>query len=342
MSSGTKVFLAVIGLLVGGLVLYYSTVVSTDDEPLEVEKRTAASSTAPGAAAPKPAGETSSPRAAQPPRDRSIPRVARGGERPLDRESGPLTDSVVEASKRAIGGEKSRPDATSEVTPIGTRGTEESARPPVSVPASGVVRTDGPSDGGKGVVELPNLSSLAGDGEVQGPLGPPAVPAVLTSTGRIPVGSATAAQPEAAKAAATESRVPPPVYKDYFVQPGDTMSSIAKHWFGHEGKWDLIARANPLVDPNRLRPGQMLRLPPRETVRPPIAVEGRTAGAAGTAGTGPQTHTVQSGDTLSTIAKAFYGTSARWREIYEANRATIGANPDRLEVGTKLLVPRGR
>jgi nucleoid-associated protein YgaU len=48
---------------------------------------------------------------------------------------------------------------------------------------------------------------------------------------------------------------------------------------------------------------------------------------------------VQSGDTLSTIAEDQYRSESRWREIYQANRTTIGGNPDRLKVGMKLRIP---
>ncbi|WP_346622831.1 LysM domain-containing protein [Blastococcus montanus] len=46
-------------------------------------------------------------------------------------------------------------------------------------------------------------------------------------------------------------------------------------------------------------------------------------------------HTVRSGDTLSTIASG-HGTS--WRSVYDANRATIGGNPNVLRVGQVLTI----
>ncbi|NJM68318.1 MAG: LysM peptidoglycan-binding domain-containing protein [Acaryochloris sp. RU_4_1] len=54
-----------------------------------------------------------------------------------------------------------------------------------------------------------------------------------------------------------------------------------------------------------------------------------------------QTYTVQPDDTLSKIAQKFYGdgSEAVWRKIYETNRAVIGANPDKLEVGMMLIIP---
>ncbi len=52
-----------------------------------------------------------------------------------------------------------------------------------------------------------------------------------------------------------------------------------------------------------------------------------------------QTHTVEVGDTLGTIAQKFYDDPSLWRKIYEANRAAIGDNPDAIKVGTQLRIP---
>jgi nucleoid-associated protein YgaU len=50
-------------------------------------------------------------------------------------------------------------------------------------------------------------------------------------------------------------------------------------------------------------------------------------------------YTVVSGDSLSQIAKKHYGDAAKWHQIYEANKATIGSNPDKIEVGQVLTLP---
>ncbi|TGE13091.1 LysM peptidoglycan-binding domain-containing protein [Hymenobacter elongatus] len=50
-------------------------------------------------------------------------------------------------------------------------------------------------------------------------------------------------------------------------------------------------------------------------------------------------YTVVSGDSLSKIAKNHYGDAAKWHQIYEANKAIIGANPDHIEVGQQLTLP---
>ena len=64
---------------------------------------------------------------------------------------------------------------------------------------------------------------------------------------------------------------------------------------------------------------------------------GNTAQPA--ASTSGDTYTVVGGDSLSKIAKHHYGDAAKWHQIYEANKAIIGSNPDHIEVGQVLTLP---
>lgn len=68
-----------------------------------------------------------------------------------------------------------------------------------------------------------------------------------------------------------------------------------------------------------------------------------TTGGGNTArpDTRPQatSYTVKSGDNLSLISKRVYGESSRWREIYNANKAAIGSDPNKLKPGITLVIP---
>jgi len=64
------------------------------------------------------------------------------------------------------------------------------------------------------------------------------------------------------------------------------------------------------------------------------------SGVASTAPTATQTYTVNKGDTLSKIAKEFYGSANRWHEIFDANRDQI-SNPDLIKPGQVLKIPAG-
>jgi len=124
----------------------------------------------------------------------------------------------------------------------------------------------------------------------------------------------------------------PPERTRYTVVAGDTMESIAQSWFGSRGKWVLIAQENPLVDPTKLRVGATLRLPPRGTdieSVPADVLEQLTRGTV---------YEVSPNDTLSGIARQFYGDPTKWRVILEANRDVI-RRPEDLRPGDEIVIP---
>ncbi|QFS51387.1 LysM peptidoglycan-binding domain-containing protein [Nostoc sphaeroides] len=52
----------------------------------------------------------------------------------------------------------------------------------------------------------------------------------------------------------------PPIYR-YTVECRDTLSIIAKKFYGDPNQWTQILYANPGIDPNNLQPGQRLEIP---------------------------------------------------------------------------------
>lgn len=74
---------------------------------------------------------------------------------------------------------------------------------------------------------------------------------------------------------------------------------------------------------------------PVKSKRPPVVNKGSSTAKS-------STYVVQAGDSLSKIAgrKETLGNANEWRKIYEANRKVIGANPNMLKIGTKLVIPR--
>jgi nucleoid-associated protein YgaU len=67
-------------------------------------------------------------------------------------------------------------------------------------------------------------------------------------------------------------------------------------------------------------------------------VSGSSSTAASTKGGEARTYIVQSGDSLSKIAKRFYGNANEWRRIFEANKDRI-SNPDMIQPGWALKIP---
>ncbi|MEE9130802.1 MAG: LysM peptidoglycan-binding domain-containing protein [Phycisphaerales bacterium] len=145
--------------------------------------------------------------------------------------------------------------------------------------------------------------------------------------------SANALGPTAdlARTPSTTPRTTPARTVPYTVKENDSLWTIADTWFGDAGRWNLIAKANPLIDPDRLKPGQVLRLPPKNADR--RRPERRMSPNE------PNTYTIRPGDSLWRIAKAQYGDHTKWSIIYDANRATIGPDPARLTVGRSLRIP---
>lgn len=58
------------------------------------------------------------------------------------------------------------------------------------------------------------------------------------------------------------------------------------------------------------------------------------------AGPNQDVYTVQSGDSLSKIAKKHYGNANDWTKIYQANKSEIGDNPDLIRPGQRFVIPR--
>jgi len=67
---------------------------------------------------------------------------------------------------------------------------------------------------------------------------------------------------------------------------------------------------------------------------PPVPNLGPASGTSGS----EQSYTVVAGDSLSKIAKRFYGDANKWPRIHEANRDQI-KNPDLIHPGQKLRIP---
>jgi nucleoid-associated protein YgaU len=67
-------------------------------------------------------------------------------------------------------------------------------------------------------------------------------------------------------------------------------------------------------------------------------VEGGSSSTLPTPEPADQTYTIVSGDSLSKIAKHFYGDANKWRQIYEANRDII-KDPDMIHPGQTIKIP---
>ena len=51
------------------------------------------------------------------------------------------------------------------------------------------------------------------------------------------------------------------IYGEYKVVGGDSLSKIAKKFYGDANKYPMIAQANGIKDPNKIQVGQVIKLP---------------------------------------------------------------------------------
>ncbi len=70
----------------------------------------------------------------------------------------------------------------------------------------------------------------------------------------------------------------------------------------------------------------------------PTSAAPQAAAAAAGSGSSSRTYTVQSGDTLSKIAKQYYGNANDYNKIFEANRDKL-SDPNKIQVGQELVIP---
>lgn len=163
----------------------------------------------------------------------------------------------------------------------------------------------------------------------------------------------------------------------YTIKEGDTLFSIAQDYYDDGYKYNEIVKVNNLANENELEVGQQIIIPKIETTNPttssrpsmspsaqstgqlspmPEATEvsemnqtdpsqkGATIGTGGAENqtiwgekiTG-NTYTVQEGDWLSKVAGRAYGDIMAYQKIAQANNIS---NPDTIEVGTVLQLPR--
>ena len=116
----------------------------------------------------------------------------------------------------------------------------------------------------------------------------------------------------------------------YVVKDGDVLSTISQQVYRTSRYWRRIAEANNIAEPERLRIGMVLRIPPLPE-RDRIRVAGVTPAA------GEQVHRVEEGETLSEISQEYYETVRHVKDILQANNLT---DEDFLRVGQVLTIPK--
>jgi len=139
-------------------------------------------------------------------------------------------------------------------------------------------------------------------------------------------------------------------HKPYTIERGDRLITIAQEEYGDRRLWRAIKAVNPDLDENRLKIGEVIKLPSLADAQRLLRAEAEYA-AEGTvprpttppragerSDTARATYVVEEGDTLIKIARNVLNDSTRWREIFELNRTQLDS-ADVIRPGMVLRLP---
>lgn len=144
----------------------------------------------------------------------------------------------------------------------------------------------------------------------------------------------------------------------YTIKEGDTLFSISEKYYSDGYKFPELVKANNLANPDNIEVGQVIDIPKLEGIASAAVTEAentptmtivtsasptseRPQGTVLESDWGPKItsdkYTVAAGDWLSKIAGRAYGDVMQYEKIAKANNIV---NPDLIEVGTVLTIPR--
>ncbi len=95
--------------------------------------------------------------------------------------------------------------------------------------------------------------------------------------------------------------------------------------------WDEVKKVNPSL--NDITVDLMV-----DPAAAPPATAAAAAASSGGTSAGRRTYTVSAGDSLSKIAKNFYGNANQYMKIFEANKDKL-SDPDKIKPGQELVIP---
>ena len=121
------------------------------------------------------------------------------------------------------------------------------------------------------------------------------------------------------------------------VQEGETLSEIARRYYGRTAEWHTIYDANRVAigDPDSLKPGTRLTIPNLASANGPSTDQ---VAAAPRPRKETAEYTFKRGDTLASVAEEFLGSQGKWRDLHDMNKDRI-KDPNRISPGTVIRVP---
>ncbi len=223
----------------------------------------------------------------------------------------------------------------------------EAAKPPASVPAplatnapGGVMSTGGTAGGtaGVGTPSAENVAPKPLDNTAKNAV----VPSAPANPGTTPVVPLTPNAPQYLVSSEGLEATKSEDFMLYTWKVGDSFDALAAKFYGSKLHVSRIKVANEGVDETSLAAGAKVLISVKPTADADVLKRASTkagdVAAADAKWTGGL-YTVKTGDVLGTISSAVYGTTKKWKKIYDANRDVIGDDPNKLKVGTKLRIP---
>ena len=135
-----------------------------------------------------------------------------------------------------------------------------------------------------------------------------------------------------------DQNIPAGLPTTHTVVAGEHLWQIAEKYYGSGYNWTDIAEANKLTNPDQIEAGQTLEIP-KAAVRGEVVEQQIQTQVVAAQTVASDSYTVQKGDSLWSIAVRAYQDGYKWSEIVKANQDKI-ANPDQIEVGVVLALPR--
>lgn len=135
-------------------------------------------------------------------------------------------------------------------------------------------------------------------------------------------------------------------YVEHTIQPGESLSRLAQRYYGDYKKFHIIAEFNQMEDATRIRIGQKLQIPVVEELPFYASPEDITTASEGEPASMIEevvpvkryvVHTVKPGESLSKLAKKYYGDYKKFPMIARYNGLDENEG---LRVGQKVRVPK--
>jgi len=222
--------------------------------------------------------------------------------------------------------------------PLLRRGPDESLVTATTVTNSARFRQDRP-----GLDEAPAPQEMPARTPVR-PAGPPpsdnpaeADPSGSPRAGTSPFEPVEMGTPVPRRIPDRASPAPSGPMRTHHVRAGESMTSIARHYYQTDDLVQALAAFNGIDDPNRLSVNRRLNIPDEAVLRGGAPRSTEPAAAPARPQT-PRTYTVQAGDTLSVIASKELGSVRHTTRLFEANRHILRDMNDLLP-GMVLQLP---